>query len=610
MPRVAWLVTLLVIVTSTVAQAQPWAGIIDPSRAIDWSKAGIPGGIPNRTTICATLNPGATAAQINNAIAACPSGQVVFLTAGTYNLSTGINFSNKSNVTLRGAGADQTKLVFTGSVGCQGPAADVCFRNSDTSYAGNASHTTNWTAGYSKGATQITVSSTAGMAVGNYLSLDQADDSNMDTETIWVCQTTACSDEGPGGSGAPGRIQAQKVNVTAINGNVVTISPGLYMPNWRPAQSPKAWGANTYIKMSGIEDMSLDHTASNAQSGIVLFNAYNCWVKGVRSVQADRNHVWGWETAAGIVRDSYFYGTKNAKSQSYGVELYHASDMLVENNIFQHIVAPLMVAGSASGSVYGYNYAIDDYYCPEQGNCGVTLMGQAWLHAGGQDNILFEGNDGPAWFSDDIHGTHHFVTAFRNRYSGFETGRLYQTQPVIIKAFGRYINLVGNVLGTASYHTTYQCGPTTCSNADHTIYELGTGSSAPSDSLVGTTLMRWGNYDVVNNAVRFMSGEVPSGLSLYANPVPQSQTLPVSFYLSARPSTWWATLWGTTPWPPIGPDVTSGNLANVGGHANKIPARLCYENTQRDGNGILVFNASRCYVPQSGPAPPTNLTVR
>src|SRR5262245_28702570 len=77
--------------------------IVAPSRSINWQSAGVPGGIPARTTVCATLNPGATAVDINAAIAACPSGQVVLLNAGTYNLATGVLFNNKSNVTLRGA---------------------------------------------------------------------------------------------------------------------------------------------------------------------------------------------------------------------------------------------------------------------------------------------------------------------------------------------------------------------------------------------------------------------------------------------------------------------------------------------------------------------------
>src|SRR5262249_42475628 len=56
----------------TTSDAPPWTGILDPARAIDWRSAGVPGGIPNRTVVCASLNPGD---DINAAIASCPSGQ-------------------------------------------------------------------------------------------------------------------------------------------------------------------------------------------------------------------------------------------------------------------------------------------------------------------------------------------------------------------------------------------------------------------------------------------------------------------------------------------------------------------------------------------------------
>src|SRR5260370_10727392 len=92
---------ILLLMVPTTAYAQLWTGIIDPSRAIDWSKAGIPGGIPNRTTICATVNPGVTSPQSNSAIASGPSSQAVFLRLATYNLSSAIDFANHSNVSLR-----------------------------------------------------------------------------------------------------------------------------------------------------------------------------------------------------------------------------------------------------------------------------------------------------------------------------------------------------------------------------------------------------------------------------------------------------------------------------------------------------------------------------
>ena len=127
-----WLPALLLCL-GTCAEAQT---IITASRRIDWSQAGVIGGIPNRTAICATLNPGATATQINAAIASCGSGQVVFLNAGTYTLSSGIRFNNKRDVTLRGAGPDQTFLVFSAGSSCGGMGADVCFINGDGNWTG------------------------------------------------------------------------------------------------------------------------------------------------------------------------------------------------------------------------------------------------------------------------------------------------------------------------------------------------------------------------------------------------------------------------------------------------------------------------------------------
>src|ERR1700720_628991 len=96
-----------------LASADP----VPASRRTDWTYTGVPGGIPNRTTICATFSPGATASAINNAISSCNNG-VVFLNAGTYtsaSLGGSINV-NQSNVTLRGAGANQTIITGQGSV--------------------------------------------------------------------------------------------------------------------------------------------------------------------------------------------------------------------------------------------------------------------------------------------------------------------------------------------------------------------------------------------------------------------------------------------------------------------------------------------------------------
>src|SRR5438093_8006920 len=100
------------------AQAQPWSGIIDPSRAIDWSGAGVPGGIPtNRTQCGSTVAPTNDITVINNALAACGANQYVLLGAGVFNLSSGINVT-VNNTTLRGASPNLTILKFTASGGC------------------------------------------------------------------------------------------------------------------------------------------------------------------------------------------------------------------------------------------------------------------------------------------------------------------------------------------------------------------------------------------------------------------------------------------------------------------------------------------------------------
>src|SRR3989442_8712798 len=92
------------------AQAQPWSGIIDPSRAIDWSAAGVPGGIPtNRTQCGATIGQTNDASVIQNALNACGPNQYVKLGPGTFTFSTGVNVT-VNNSTLRGSGPDQTIL--------------------------------------------------------------------------------------------------------------------------------------------------------------------------------------------------------------------------------------------------------------------------------------------------------------------------------------------------------------------------------------------------------------------------------------------------------------------------------------------------------------------
>jgi hypothetical protein len=117
-----------------------------------------------------------------------------------------------------------------------------------------------------------------------------------------------------------------------------------------------------------------------------------------------------------------------------------------------------------------------------------------------------------------FHGTGGVNTTFRNYAVGWEPGKSEDTVPVQLFSYNRFENFVGNVLGCNNTTSTY---PGNCGSPYHTTYEthggvgqagsifdLNAGNSESStrvlpDPYVEASLMRWGNYDVVNQAVRW-----------------------------------------------------------------------------------------------------------
>jgi hypothetical protein len=129
-------------------------------------------------------------------------------------------------------------------------------------------------------------------------------------------------------SGGTTRSQQQLVYPVKVQGSgsgpyTVTITPGIYANNWRVGQSPGVWWEAGILRNAGIEDLTLDNTdvvAAGITTDITLAGAYHSWVKNVRSILAGRNHVMPYISYQNIVRDSYFYGSRNQGSpQSYGV---------------------------------------------------------------------------------------------------------------------------------------------------------------------------------------------------------------------------------------------------------------------------------------------------
>jgi hypothetical protein len=726
-------IILLLLCCPICSHGQAWSGIISTSRAIDWTTAGVHGGIPSITTQCGSTIAAygsstsfASPSTINNAIQSCPAGQYVHLGTGDFYLNNGINWNGKSGVVVRGDGADLTKVHFNNVDGCGGLGGVACMIDGGYVYQDSSqvqpqgSQAADWTGGYGVGATSLTIANvgSAGIVNGKYIFLDQnlsqvfissetesgttitakasgklpstfqngakvrlfdASVSGYDTVSATLSNvnqaagtfqyTTSASGLGAsaggvalvdngnlvicdldqlcgyagaqGPSDAIGRnvnggrrqiFQAVKVvsgcasSCTGPGPFTITISPGLYLAA-DAGMSPGIWWPNG-VTSDGLENLTMDQTSVPSNSGwggITIYDCFACWVNGVREVAGNLNHVWLFQSSQTTIQNSYFFGTHSGGGiESYGIESYLASNNLIQNNIFQQISAPFM-AGPTEASVFAYNYALND---PSGATSIMSAM--TWSTHDVNQFSLFEGNVGPGGRSDSTFANGDFATYYRNRFLGADfadgTRKTGYTYTIGLEFWNRYYNLIGNVLGTPGYHNTYESSPNTCgsncNNTDTSIYIFGfAGAGAqscpnpaycPPDNMVATSVMRWGNYDSVNAAVRFVNSEVPSGISPYGNAIPASHGLPASFYLPAKPS-WWVFPSGNsnTPWPAIGPDVSGGS--GPGGYAYPNPAQNCYMNVMggpaQGTGGALNFNAARCYTNQSLPAPPTNLTA-
>lgn len=647
-----------------------------------WTNAGA-GTIPARLAICSTVSLGGSAstngATIRSAIAACPAGQTVKLPSSIGNGLGNvwpidyISWGTTSNVTVRGAGANSTFLISTTGTNCSGlGAAMVCMINANNNYNGGVSNLASWTGGYSKGTTSITINSFSQGGIGNLhapsggnpgslIILNQLDDAS-DPGNIYVSSSSgfdgAASQQGfSGGCGycQTQGAESQQVSVTSISGSgpwTIGITPGIYAPNWTGAKSPIVWFSSAIpITGDGLESMSLDYSGiyggsgSGEPVGIQLTNASGNWIRDVRGsngIGGVHKHVELYQASHNTIRDSYFYGS-NGSSESYGVDsAFYSSDNLVENNICQH-VATCAITEDSIGNVFSCNFAVDDFYWGNPAGSSANFQQEdQYHHLAGDAYNLYECNEGIGHTDDDIHGTEFMNTTFRTLVNGHDTaltsdngtgqctgipptgttpcGKNEYTIAYDNFAGSRYNNVIGSVLGSASYHTAYKAVAANSSDSTNgancvvTVLCLGfsannggywtIGFTIPTDPLVSSTIMLWGNYDTKTAAVRWCgnssntgwsttcssTSEVPSGLSLYANPVPATQTLPASLYLSAKPP-----FWTSMPWPAVGPDVNGGDIPNYGGHAYENPANYCYHHQMGgvdDGSsGLLSFDA-------------------
>ena len=347
---------LLFALFPSLAFAQvPWNGILTTQRATDWRNVGVVGGIPTVSTLCGT-QPTASIASINAAITADVGGaSPCVINIPSVSGASGtiqINYAGKANIVLRGTGASSTILTWTThpSFTCGiASATFICIWDGDSGSPDSWSNRVNWNAGYAQGSTVLTCS--------------------------W--QGTGATPVSSGTAGV-GASQSQTVTVSACNGvstygsscgagTSVTITPPIYMPNWNSGQSPKAtWSGVLPVSNVGVEDLEINN--QSGANGVLyeLTHPHNVWLNGVASlvdptVASDTNHVLVWAGDHVTIQNSYFYGSFPGSS-GYGADPAISScDVLIQNNITQHMDTGYM-SESGCGNVYGYNYAIDNYF--------------------------------------------------------------------------------------------------------------------------------------------------------------------------------------------------------------------------------------------------------
>jgi hypothetical protein len=634
------LLALLCLVTAP-AWAASWPGILAPERAIDWSTAGIPGGIPVRNTVCTTVTAGMSTSAIQSAIDNCPVGQVVSFAAGTYNIGS-INV--RKAVTLRGQGPTQTYLNVTGNVTLGG---EISWNGSTSGFF------TNWTGGLTRGSTVLTVASTSGMSAGMTVILDehnreyvfpQGFQGNCDTSNTCGRQEDG-SPSWFGGGGALRAAGTMTKIVSVDSATQITVKdPVTYTRTLSLVPQVFWWtyGAQKgNFEGAGIENMKV-YSNENPYSIDIAFCDY-CYVRNVSIMQNARSAVRAYWSTHFVIRDSYISSTNTGAPTQYGFEILSSSYGLVENNIAYTVTSALMPQ-SNHGIVYAYNYTL---------NRSALLGGDGNQFADAQSHLshvmfqLFEGNTMATLDVDNVWGSSSHSTAFRNRLIGLQPSKTQYTRALEISAHQRFSNVVANVLGLTGFSSRYRCRLSDGNN-NATIYDLGEqhGCWGPEtngsyDAVTYSSLMRWGNWDAVtaaiggNNGIRYCTGsgagnsactedERGSGDPTFPALSSPKTTFPPSFYYTSVGvhascgtglSFWKNPSSGYCPaFPPIGPDVTCTTNCdpNAGGHAFKIPAQLCYENSAKDANGYLTaFDAAACYAndPIVKPNSPTGTGV-
>ena len=540
---------------------------LDADRRTQWNP-GVQGGIPARSTVCrtvdaATYGNGTSDATdgIQAALDACPAGQVVQLSAGTFTINGGNFLLIHTGITLRGAGPGQTTLQKTdGAKPGQeqtGPNPSPIVIIGPSQYSSSAGSATSLTADAAKGASSVTVASAAGFSAGQYVLLDELSGAGWQTDPAGRGQIWASTDfrvvwqrHNPGQDTddpfpdalswfcRSDRPTNEIKQIASVSGNTVTFTTPIHI-SYRTSHTAQLFNfGESFVEAAGVEELKV---IGGDQGNIRFRAAAGSWAKRID------NTVWHDEGFAlersfrVQISESYVHDAAWAQpgGAGYAISLSDgASEALIENSIIVKANKVMVGRSAGTASVFGYNYADDGYI---NTNTNWIEVGLNASHMVGSHHVLFEGNYGFNFDSDKTHGNAIYHTVFRNHLRGIrkdfgDAGASNGPKRCAGATYYSYWHsFIGNVLGAPGQMSgwVYESGDIDTPS----IYKLGWDDWAPYpiDPKVTQTVVRHGNYDYVTNGVHW-------------DPAFSDRNLPSSLYLGQAPAFFSAGKGYVWPW--------------------------------------------------------------
>jgi hypothetical protein len=417
---------------------------------MDWSYAGYRAGeveLPDlQPTIDVKADHGAVGDGVVDdtdaleaALSAAGPGDVVHLPAGTYRLTDQLEIP--SGVVLQGAGMDATTLDIPisltdlkGNPGLDGGGTSSYSFGSgfiEASGGSNGSELATVTAPALRGATTVTLSSTDGVAAGEWIRIDQTDVGGDLMDRLHA-------DLQQGGSDNVGdKGMSFHTRVVAVGSNDVQIERAL------PVDIDLAWSPTVYVLSRTAEEVGLEHltiqfpeTSYPGHFDELGYNAvhyrgmFNSWVRNVRVLNADYGINFSdsfFCTADGVVIDA-----ANDRSGHHALNNGHGGDNLfVGFELGVSFVHDVTVEWYATGVVvtkgYGVALSMDHHRAAPYTTLWTELNlgsgSRAWVsggagnrgpHTAAYDTLWNVQADNDLAFPDDDYGP-------RMNFVGFQT---------------------------------------------------------------------------------------------------------------------------------------------------------------------------------------------